>query len=194
MSEITKTSTSAVLESAPDASASDPETAKPPSTAPTFKRGPRFWAIVATLCVMGILSSLENTVVTTSLPFIVDELSLGENYIWVNNVFFLTSAAIQPLFGQLANIFGRRYVTLAIVVLFTLGSGISDGANNAATLIAGRAIQGMGGGGINMIVDVIISDLVPLRERGNYIAYVLMVYCQALDIPRPRFSVYCVRK
>ena len=80
------------------------------------------------------------------------------------------------MFGQLANIWGRRYITLVIVVLFTLGSGIAGGANNGATLIAGRAIQGMGSGGINMIVDVIISDLVPLRERGNYMAFVLIVY------------------
>ncbi|KAI0197237.1 DNA repair protein RAD50 [Xylaria flabelliformis] len=141
-----------------------------------FNKDPRFWAIIATLCVIGILSALENTVVTTSLPFIVTQLDLGDNYVWVTNVFFLTSAAVQPLFGQLANIFGRRYITLVIVSLFTLGSGIAGGANNAATLIAGRAIQGMGSGGINMIVDVIVSDLVPLRERGNYTAYVLLVY------------------
>ena len=56
----------------------------------SFNRGPRFWAIMATLCVVGLLSALENTVVTTSLPFIVNELHLGENYIWVTNVFFLT--------------------------------------------------------------------------------------------------------
>lgn len=50
----------------------------------------QFWLILATLCVIGLLSALENTVVTTSLPFIVSELGLGENYIWVTNVFFLT--------------------------------------------------------------------------------------------------------
>lgn len=130
----------------------------------TFKTSPRFWAIMATLCVIGILSALENTVVTTSLPFIVTELDMGENYVWVTNVFFLTGyvrslllpaaepltgfgflenrAAVQPLFGQLANVFGRRWVTMAIVALFTLGSGIAGGAHNGATLIAGRAVQG----------------------------------------------------
>ena len=55
-----------------------------------FKPSPRFWAIISTLCVIGLLSALENTVVTTSLPFIVTELNLGENYIWVTNIFFLT--------------------------------------------------------------------------------------------------------
>ncbi|KAK1767504.1 putative multidrug resistance protein fnx1 protein [Phialemonium atrogriseum] len=159
-----------------ETSDSNPERTANESAAPKFNRSPRFWAIIATLCVIGILSSLENTVVTTSLPFIVTELNLGENYIWVTNVFFLTSAAVQPLFGQLANIFGRRWITMAIVMLFTLGSAIAGGASNGAMLIAGRAIQGMGSGGINMIVDVIVSDLVPLRERGNYMAFVLLVY------------------
>lgn len=71
---------------------------------------------------------------------------------------------------------------MTIVALFTLGSGISGGATNGAMLIAGRAIQGMGSGGINMIVDVIISDLVPLRERGNYMACVLTVYFVGLAL------------
>lgn len=76
----------------------------------------------------------------------------------------------------MANIFGRRWLTLSIVALFTLGSGICGGATNGGMLIAGRAIQGMGSGGINMIIDIIVSDMVPLRERGNYMAIVLTVY------------------
>jgi MFS family permease len=76
----------------------------------------------------------------------------------------------------MADIFGRRWLTLFIVSMFTLGSGICGGATNGGMLIAGRAIQGMGGGGINMIIDVIIADLVPLRERPNYMAVVLTVY------------------
>jgi hypothetical protein len=67
-------------------------------------------------------------------------------------------------------------LTIFIVAVFTLGSGICGGANSANMLIIGRAIQGIGSGGINMIVDVIVSDLVPLRERGNFIAIVLTVY------------------
>ncbi|OTA97588.1 hypothetical protein M434DRAFT_382481 [Hypoxylon sp. CO27-5] len=141
-----------------------------------FNHSKRFWAIMATLSVTGILSALENTVVTTALPYIVQQLDLGDDYIWVTNVFFLTGAAVQPFFGQLANIFGRRYVTMAIVAFFTLGSGICGGATNGAMLIAGRAVQGIGAGGINIIIDIIVSDLVPLRERGNYMAIVLLVY------------------
>ena len=68
---------------------SSPESTEVPKQQ-SFNRGWRFWAIIATLCVISILSALENTVVTTSLPYIVTQLDLGENYVWVTNVFFLT--------------------------------------------------------------------------------------------------------
>ncbi|KAL8797418.1 MAG: hypothetical protein Q9182_007208 [Xanthomendoza sp. 2 TL-2023] len=175
-SPIATTSPQQIVEKTPgasDDSLGQPKDKTPNQGAP---RDFRFWAIITSLCVTGLLSALENTVVVTSLPTIVHDLNLGDNYIWVTNVFFLTSAAVQPLFGQLANIFGRRWLTMAIVALFTLGSGICGGATNGAMLIAGHAIQGMGSGGINMIVDVIVSDLVPLRERGDFMAIVLTVY------------------
>jgi hypothetical protein len=88
----------------------------------------------------------------------------------------LTSTAFQPLYGQTANIFGRRYLTLTAVALFTLGSGISGGAGNTNTLIVGRAIQGVGGGGINMMIDLIICDIVPLRERGKFMGMLFAVF------------------
>ncbi|KAM0498707.1 hypothetical protein ACHAP8_005926 [Fusarium lateritium] len=142
---------------------------------PAFNKDYRFWMIMVTLILATILASLESTVVITSLPTIVNDLKLGSSYIWVTNVFFLTTACVQPLFGQLCNIWGRKKVMMAIFALYTLGSGIAGGANGGAMLIAGRTIQGIGSGGITMANDVIISDLVPLRYRGNYIAILLLV-------------------
>ncbi|KAJ5457347.1 Major facilitator superfamily domaingeneral substrate transporter [Penicillium desertorum] len=123
--------------------------------------------------------ALENTVVSTSMPTIVEDLSIGDNYIWITNVFFLTRYLIpylQRFSPYLGSLLIRRWLTMFIVAVFTLGSGICGGANGADMLIIGRAVQGIGSGGINMIVDVIVSDLVPLRERGNFIAIVLTVY------------------
>ncbi|OTA57893.1 MFS general substrate transporter [Hypoxylon sp. EC38] len=140
------------------------------------QRGFRFWAIIVALCIVSLLSAAENTVVVTSLPTIVEKLKVGQDYVWITNVFFLTSAAVQPLCGQLSNLFGRRHLALSIVTIYIIGSGVCGGARNPAMLIAGRAIQGAGSGGINMIIDVIISDLVPLRQRGNFIALILAVY------------------
>jgi MFS family permease len=85
-------------------------------------------------------------------------------------------AAVQPFFGQMADIFGRRWLTLFIVSMFTLGSGICGGATNGSMLIAGREIHGIGSRGLIMMIDVIVSDLVPLRERGNFMAMVLSIY------------------
>ncbi|KAH6950657.1 major facilitator superfamily domain-containing protein [Fusarium avenaceum] len=142
---------------------------------PSFNRDYRFWMIMVTLILATLLASLEATVVITSLPTIVENLKLGSSYIWVTNVFFLTTACVQPLFGQLCNLWGRKRVMMFIFAIYTLGSGIAGGANGGAMLITGRAIQGVGSGGVTMINDVIISDLVPLRYRGNYIAILLLV-------------------
>ncbi|KAK1703999.1 major facilitator superfamily domain-containing protein [Colletotrichum lupini] len=121
----------------------DSQTAVEASTA--YRKDIRFWVIVFALCITSLLASLETTVVVTSLPTIVERLKFGSSYVWVGNIFFLTS-------------------------------GICGGASSPTMLIAGRAVQGMGSGGINMIIDIIISDLVPLRDRGNYIAIILAIY------------------
>lgn len=88
----------------------------------------------------------------------------------VNNNVFRT--AFQPLCGQLANVFGRRWPVIISTAIFVLGSGVCGGAKNMDMLIAGRAIQGLGSGGINVLVEIIICDIVPLRERGNYLALI----------------------
>ncbi|TGJ81690.1 hypothetical protein E0Z10_g7078 [Xylaria hypoxylon] len=147
-----------------------------------FHPGWRLWAIIAGMTVALILTALENTAVTVALPVIVSDLNLGDNYIWFTNAFFIASAAIQPLVGQLSNIFGRRWIMLTNVAIFTLGSGICGGANNAATMIAGRTIQGLGSGGITLLGDIIMSDLVPLRLRGNYLGAILSVFGIALTL------------
>ncbi|GAB1194892.1 MFS general substrate transporter [Aspergillus pseudonomiae] len=139
-------------------------------------KGWRFWAIYISLCVSILLAAVESTVTSTALPFISDELRAGEDYVWFVNSFFLTSACFQPLFGQTADLFGRRWLMIGAVAFFVLGSGISGGAINSAMMIAGRTIQGIGGGGINVMIDMIVSDLLPLRERGNFMGMIFAVF------------------
>ncbi|RYP59737.1 hypothetical protein DL770_010149 [Monosporascus sp. CRB-9-2] len=141
---------------------------KPPADKPTASRGWRFWAVFISLSISAFLSALEGAVVSTALPSISRALSAGENYIWVVNVYFLTSAAVQPLYSQLADIWGRRWPMITALCIFALGSGIAGGSTSASMLIGGRTIQGLGAAGINVLVEIIICDLLPLRERGQF--------------------------
>ncbi|KAJ5274001.1 hypothetical protein N7478_009126 [Penicillium angulare] len=141
-----------------------------------FKPSFRIYAIVFGLGIANLLAALENTVLTIAAPVIFTDLQLGDNFIWVTNAFFLSSTAMQPLFGQFCNVFGRRYVMLTAVGIFVLGSGICGGASTGAMLIGGRAVQGVGSGGIIMVSSIVISDLVPLRERGNFSAILMSIF------------------
>ncbi|KAL6866450.1 hypothetical protein ACO1O0_002561 [Amphichorda felina] len=136
------------------------------------RKGPRFWAILFVLSLTSLLTSLEATITSTVLPVIVAELDGGDDYIWVANGYFLTMASLQPMFGQIANIFGRRWPMIGSTVTFVVGSGICGGATSMTMLIAGRVLQGVGGSGISVLVETVVCDLVPLRERGNYMAIV----------------------
>ncbi|KAI0830978.1 major facilitator superfamily-domain-containing protein [Hypoxylon sp. FL0890] len=146
----------------------DEHGSKPPADKPTASHGWRFWAVFISLSISAFLSALEGAVVSTALPSISRAVNAGEDYIWMVNVFFLTSAAVQPLYSQLADIWGRRWPMITALGIFSLGSGIAGGSASASMLIGGRTIQGLGAAGINVLVEIIICDLLPLRERGQF--------------------------
>ncbi|TDZ28132.1 Efflux pump FUS6 [Colletotrichum spinosum] len=137
-------------------------------------RGWAFWAIFASLSVTALLSSMEGGIMSTALPAISRAVDAERDYIWIVNVYFLTSAAVQPLYGQVADIWGRRWPMLASVVIFAAGSAVCGAANDAATLIGGRAVQGLGAAGINTLVEIILCDLLPLRERGQFMGLLFL--------------------
>ena len=129
----------------------------------------RFWGIFAGLCLLAFISALDVAIITTALPTITDDIGGATQFIWIANSFVLASSVLQPLTGQLANIFGRRLPLVGSTALFILGSGIAGGAHNPAMLIGGRTVQGVGAGGIYVLLDIVCCDLVPLRERGKYL-------------------------
>ncbi|KAG8161962.1 hypothetical protein KVR01_007727 [Diaporthe batatas] len=139
------------------------------------KHSARFWAIITALAFTALCSSLEGTIITSALPTITQDLGGGNAFIWVPNAYFLATVVMLPLMAQASNVFGRRWLTLVSVALFTLGSGICGGAYSQAMLIGGRVVQGLGGGGIALMINIIITDMVPLRERGKYMGIVQMV-------------------
>ncbi|KAK2603432.1 hypothetical protein QQS21_004383 [Conoideocrella luteorostrata] len=148
----------------------------PISTPPDWKPTGRLYAIIIGLGIANLLAAMENTVIAVAAPVILEDLKLGIDFIWITNAFFLCSTAMQPLFGQFCNVFGRRFVTLSAILVFMLGSGICGGASTGGMLIAGRAIQGTGSGGIILVSSIIISDLVPLRQRGSFSAMLMAIF------------------
>ncbi|KAI0388679.1 major facilitator superfamily domain-containing protein [Xylariaceae sp. FL0594] len=142
---------------------------------PRVDRGFRFHIVFAGLLLAALLTWFDGGTISTALPTIAAELRLGPAYVWVADSYFLTTAATQPLFSQLSDLWGRRWIFILAVSLFVLGSGLAAGANSAGPLIAGRAVQGTGAGGINLLVDLVVCDLVPLRERGKYMGLIFGV-------------------
>lgn len=107
---------------------------------PSANHSLRFWSIVASLAFTALCSSIEGTIITSALPTITADLGGGSSFIWVPNGYFLATMVMLPLMAQAANVFGRRWLTLLSVAMFTLGSGICGGANSPAMLIVGRVV------------------------------------------------------
>ncbi|KAI3393648.1 hypothetical protein diail_3828 [Diaporthe ilicicola] len=137
--------------------------------------GMRFWAIFAALSFTNLLAGLEGSIAATALPSVVSDLEAGDNYVWIVNGYMLTYTAFLPLIGQASTVLGRRWPTIGSVAIFMLGSSISGGALSTTAIIAGRLIQGICAAGITALTQVIVSDLVSMRDRGSYIGLVYAV-------------------
>ncbi|KAI6028637.1 major facilitator superfamily domain-containing protein [Pisolithus orientalis] len=118
------------------------------------------------------LAALDQTIVATALPTIVADLGGGRNYSWVGSAYMLACAAIGPLYGKLSDMLGRKPVLYSCIVIFLVGSALCGAAQNMTWLIISRAFQGIGGGGIIQLVQITISDIVSLQDRGKYGGYI----------------------
>ena len=135
-----------------------------------LKKGARFWCIFASICIALFLSALELTAISTALPTIAHDLH-ADDFVWVGSAYTLSSTAFLPMSGGLAQIFGRRPALLSCLALFALGSGICGGASNMSMLIAGRTVQGLGGGGVQSLSAIVLADMVTLQERGLFAGF-----------------------
>ena len=118
-----------------------------------------------------LLAALDQTIVSTALKNIVEEFDGLNHYTWVVTAYLLTSTASTPLYGKISDIYGRRVVFQFAIVTFLIGSLLAGAAQNMEQLIATRALQGLGAGGLMALTFVIIGDIVPPRERGKYQGY-----------------------
>jgi EmrB/QacA subfamily drug resistance transporter len=118
-----------------------------------------------------LLAALDQTIVSTALKNIVEEFDGLNHYTWVVTAYLLTSTASTPLYGKISDIYGRRVVFQFAIVTFLIGSFLAGASQNMTQLIATRALQGLGAGGLMALTFVIIGDIVPPRERGKYQGY-----------------------
>ncbi|KAK4609115.1 Efflux pump dotC [Fulvia fulva] len=128
--------------------------------------------VMLALSLAVFLSALDTTIVTVALPAIAEHFNSTASYTWVGSAYLLANAASTPIWGKLADIFGRKPMLLLANALFMIGSLVCGLSINVGMLITARAIQGAAGGGLLTLVDTIIGDLFSLRTRGTYLGMI----------------------
>ncbi|KAI1329844.1 major facilitator superfamily domain-containing protein [Xylariaceae sp. FL0255] len=142
-----------------------------------------------------VLVGLNATAVLTAIPSIIHDLgttgsktAMGSNsnsnstgsttqaYVWISNAYLLTTTSFTPIMGQSANLLGRSFTTLSSILIFIAGSAICAPSPSLPVLILGHAVQGIGSTGINTMVETVVCGLVPLRQRGKYIEFIIGMY------------------
>ncbi len=136
----------------------------------------RIRIVFGALAVTMLLASLDQTIVSTALPTIVGELRGVDQLPWVITAYLLATTIVMPIYGRLGDLIGRRGLFLGAITIFVAGSVIAAASGSIEWLIVGRAVQGIGGGGLIITAQAIIADLVPPRERGRYMGIIGAVF------------------
>ncbi|WP_028047062.1 MDR family MFS transporter [Cellulomonas sp. URHE0023] len=141
----------------------------PATDTPLIVLTPRtVWLIFGALMASMFLSSLDQSIVGTAMPTIVGELNGVEHQGWVVTAYILAIAIVMPLYGKFGDLWGRRWPFLIAIGLFTFASAGAGFADTFGQLVFWRFVQGLGGGGLMILSQAIIADIVPAKERGKY--------------------------
>jgi len=138
--------------------------------------------IMLALCMAVFLAALDVTIVTTALPTITEHFGSASGYTWIGSAFMLANAASIPSWGKVSDIFGRKPMLLLANIIFMIGSLVAALSNSIGMLIAARAVQGLGGGGLVILVNITIGDLFSLRTRGAFYGIIGGVWAIASSI------------
>ncbi|MDN5725124.1 MAG: MFS transporter [Propionibacteriales bacterium] len=128
----------------------------------------RIWIIFSALIAGMLLSSLDQTIVSTAMPTIVGDLGGVEHQAWITTAYLLATTIVMPIYGKFGDILGRRRLFLIAIALFTLASLGAAFAGTFWVFVFFRALQGLGGGGLMILSQAVIADIVPASERGKY--------------------------
>ena len=132
--------------------------------------------IMLALMIGTFLTAIEGTVVSTALPKITSELQGIERMNWVFSIYLLSSTTMVPIFGRLADLFGRKNVFLVGTCIFLVGTTLCGLAPNMEFLILCRAIQGIGAGAILPLANTVIGDLFPMEKRAKMLGLIASVW------------------
>ncbi|KAF2438205.1 MFS general substrate transporter [Karstenula rhodostoma CBS 690.94] len=150
--------------------------APPPAHRPTLPTLLCFSALTLTI----FLAALDTVLLPTALPSISRDFAIPDSlYAWTGSAYLLANAASIPLWGKLSDVFGRKPIILFANSVFLVGSILCGVSSSAAMLVGGRAVQGLGGGGINVLVYVCVGDLFVIRDRSLYMGIVGAMYAVA---------------
>ena len=136
----------------------------------------RLWIVLGALALAVMLANLETSIIATALPTITGQFNSFESFAWVGTAYIVTSAISTPLLGKLSDLYGRRLVFQSTMAVFLVGSILCGASQSMGQLIAARAFQGMGGGGIQALAFAILGDILPPRERGRYMGYFTLAF------------------
>jgi len=144
------------------------DVAGPTGRAPIVLTQRKIWLIFSALIAGMFLSSLDQMIVSTALPTIVGELNGVAHQAWLITVYILAAAIVMPLYGKFGDLWGRRWLLLASIGIFTIASVGATFTPNFGALVFFRGLQGVGGGGLMILAMAVIADIVPARDRGKY--------------------------
>ena len=137
---------------------------------PAFQPGVKFYLAFSALAALSLVIALDGTSISVALPVIADELNgTALEAFWSGTSFLLACTVFQPVYAAFSNIFGRKALTLSAVGVFLTGTIVCAVSHDMMLMLVGRTIQGAGGSGIIALNNVLITDLVPLRQRGNWV-------------------------
>jgi len=140
---------------------------------------PKLVPIFIALALGMFLAALDQTIVSTALPTIVGELGGLDQLSWVVTAYLLGATVTMPLWGRMSDLYGRKALFQVAIVIFLAGSALSGAAQSLGELIAFRALQGLGAGGLMTLAMAIVADIISPRERGRYQGYIQMVFVLA---------------
>lgn len=154
----------------------------PPDEPEATRTALQTFIIMASLCASVFLAALDMTIVTTALPSIAQHFDSSAGYTWIGSAYLLGNAASVPSWGKISDIWGRKPILLVAAAIFFVGSLLAGVSVSIGMLIAARAIQGVGSGGLISLVNISISDLFSMRNRGTYFGVIGMVWAFASSI------------